>query len=231
MKHMGMEVNANWLKSLGNGAKIGFYDGVLGQKYRIIVPYEDNFYAVFWIQFCADGSVYCGIRDKAGKAHEPGAVTQENGRLILNLNDVQGRHLLEKSKDRFSFHGSGEIHDPQIGHNTYRRATKDIDTQEELFRVVFKNISKFEHISQSRKTDICILTNIEPEHALLLTAYISPKGKAKIPSLNDGANNYIVCLSFPKSDEIDEFSIQLCFAPTVEKGTPDISVLMWPVQG
>ena len=225
-----MDVSGDWIKSLGDTLKVGLYEGKIGEKYRIVVPYKNKFYAIFWFQFCSDGSLYCGLRDKISQKREPGIVHYENGVYSINLDEAKNKRVLEKAKDRFSFHASGEIHDPQIGHNTQRVPISKLREQSEVFRVFFQNLANFECIHQTRKNDLCVLANIDEEYSLILVAYIAPKSKTVIQPINDGKNNYIMLLNYPAAEDLGEFCIQLCFAPNVEKGTHDISILAWPTQ-
>lgn len=224
-----MEISEEYIRSLGSCPKFGAYEAEIGVKYRIVVPYMNSFYAVFWLQFHEDGSVYFGIIDKEATKYKSGVVNENNGLFSINLEDeVPYKPIGEAFKNRFSFHGTGEIHDPATHEETFRLPTNQVNQRDELFKVFFKEISRFRCINQTRKSDLCVRLYTPPQHMLVLTATIIPTEMLSIGSGNQ--DSYTAILSFPEHNDIRALSIELRFEPCVDEGSPDVSLVVWPVK-
>ena len=209
------------------------FDGDVGTKYRIAVPYLNKIYIVGWFQLSSDGSLYFGVRDENTDKRKAGTVKSEGGMITIDVNEKNLPPLItdSKAKDRFSFHGSGEIHDLEVGHTTYRPSIRESTEQSELFWVVFKEISKFDECQQLRKNDISIMTVIQEKHALALHAWISPSDKVQLHGINDGNNNFFIIINFHEIDTVGDLSLQLVFSPLPDPEAPERTIVVWPTIG
>lgn len=218
------------LSPILNGHMVCMFEGDLGAKYRIIVPYLDKKYVVFWFQFCKDGSLYFGVRDKISDKHHGSRTKSVDGNIIINMNeDVLPINETNKlTKDRFSFHGSGEIHSVEVGETTFREPILETREQKELFWVCFRELNNFEEIQISRKDDIDILVNVKEKHMLILHAFIAPSNKVQLAGINDGNNNHFLVINFPGTDSEEELALQFVFTAGPNAEVPDRSIVVWP---
>jgi len=216
------------LKKLKDQSIVAVYDGIIDKVQRVIVPYCDKFYVVFWYKFSSDGSFYCGIRDKDATQMTGGVTSVENGILsvVVDENNFENK----PKKDRFSFHGSGEIHAPLLGENTYRLPITDIKHQDEIFKVLFKDISLFEEITVPKKLDLCTLMYVPEMSGLMLDVSISPLGQNDLKSFNDGKNHFTAVINYKATDKIPAFTIQFVFVAIPTENKPKYSILAWPAR-
>ncbi|MBQ7863260.1 MAG: hypothetical protein IJ353_02210 [Lachnospiraceae bacterium] len=213
-----------------DGQAILRFEGDLGVRYRVAVPYLEKLYLVFWFQFCEDGSLYLGVRDKNSEHHQAGTVKSIDGKIQINMNGESLSPKLDENevKDRFSFHGSGEIHDGQIGHTTYRNPLISIKEQEEVCWVCFKELNQFETIETRKKDDISLLMDVPEKHFLIMHALIAPSSKVQLQGINDGKNNEFLLIDFHGVKEIGDVTLQFVFAPCFAEELPQRSVVVWP---
>lgn len=206
------------------------FDGDVGTKYRILVPYLGKIHVVCWFQMSSDGSLYFGIRDKNAEKRKAGKVRTENGFISIDLNEEHLSPIIADGivKDRFSFHGSGEIHDLDDNNTTFRPPIRELKEQSELFWVLFKEISKFDECVQPRKNDISIITDMEEQHPLLLHALISPTDKVQLQGINDGANNFFIAINYSGIEGVGDISLQLVFTALATSEQPKRTVVIWP---
>lgn len=228
-----MVVDEEYLKSLGNGHKIAVYDASLGKRYRVVVFYAGSIYPIFWLRLCKDGSLYCGVRDTNARKYKKGTAITTNSALTIQLeDDREFVNCDEKINTKISFHGSGKIHDVGYGETTNRIPISEINQQSELFKVVFKELSRFDKRESDHKgaqTDLCVLTEIPVNHTLLLNAFIAPSDKVEFIEFNGGVNQFTAVLEYKNLPNVGDISIQLCFSPSLEVAVSDVSLMIWPM--
>ncbi len=176
-----------------------------------------------------NGSLYFGVRYKNSEHRIPGKVIPVDGKISINMNTETLLQKLDASriKDRFSFHGSGEIHDGQIGHTTYREPLISTKEQSELFWIYFKELNYFEEIQQLRKGDISLMMSIKEKHMLILHTLITPRNNVQLQPINNGKNNMFVLIDFHGIKEIGDITLQLVFAPRINPEAPQSSIVIW----
>ena len=222
------------IRGFNNGSEEGNiilrFEGDVGAKYRIVVPYLGKKYVVCWFQLCTDGSLYFGVRDKNSEPRASGTVKSVDGKITINMNSDELPPKLNgcETKDRFSFHGSGEIHDGQVGHTTYRKPIIQTTEQSELFWVCFREICFFEEIQQQRKDDISLNVYIPEKHMLVLHALIAPSDKVQLNGINNGKGNVFVVINFRGLVSVGDLSLQLVFASGANSEVPQRSIVVWP---
>ena len=207
------------------------FDGDIDTTYRLAIPYKNQIHVVAWFEFARDCSVYFGIRKESTEKRKTGSVKSVDGQISINTNEEHLPPLITDAptKDRFSFHGSGEIHNGEVGHNTYRQAIRETREQSELFTVAFERISSFKTIQTTRKTDIEIPLNVLENQMLLLRAYIAPTDKVELIGVNEGAPHFFVIINFPDADAVQPLSLLLVFSTILaEPSPPDRTIVLWP---
>lgn len=215
-----------------DGNMVLCFEGDVGTRYRVIATYLGKDYIVCWFQFCEDGSLYFGVRDKNSEPHATGQVKSLNGQISIRVTDDALPPALNKdeTKERFSFHGSGEIHDGQIGHTTYREPIIRAKEQSELFWACFKELNLFEEIQHLKRDDISLMINIQEKHALMLHVLIAPSNKTQLHGINDGKNNMFILIDYHGIREIGDVTLQLVFAPGINAEVPPHSIVVWPTK-
>ena len=207
------------------------FDGDLGARYRIVIPYNDKNYGIAWIEFTQDCSVYFGVRKESTEKRRTGSVKSVDGKITINTNEEYLPPLITDAptKDRFSFHGSGEIHCSEVGRNTFRPSIRQAQEQSELFTVAFEKISNLDEAEAERKTDIRIPLNILENQILILRTYIAPTNKVKLIGVNEGAPHFFVIINFPESDAVQPLSLILVFSTILaEPSLLDRTIVVWP---
>ena len=103
-----MNISFEEINDLKDKGAVAFYDGEFKKSYRIVVPYNNKVYAIFWFEVSSDGSLYCGIRDRQSKRMANGVLECQDGTLTVKYSDMDFKS--KPTKDRISFHASGEIY-------------------------------------------------------------------------------------------------------------------------
>lgn len=223
-----MEIDFDYLHSLGDGHKIAVYDAEAGDKIRIIAPYIDKYYIIFWLQVLKDGSVYCSVRKPNMTKYGTGTIIPTEKGVTLNFENEQlMKEIIHYDKMRMSFHGSGIIHSPEYGEVTTRKPIRELISQEELVVAIFEEPSKYDSVTSVRKKDLCILSEILPNHPIFLQAFIAPADKMQIVKYNEGNYQYTAILEYHNIDGIGDMNIQLCFCFDSEAQYPPYSYIVW----
>ena len=217
--------------TIDSGSLVIVFNGDLGTRYRIAIPDKEKMRIVAWFQFARDCSIYFGVRKKSMVKRKTGSVKSIDGQITINLNEEYLPPLIidTPTKDRFSFHGSGEIHNGEVGNNTYRTPIKKTEKQSELFTVAFEKVSNFDDVQDLRKNDIEIKLNISENQMLILRAYISPTDKVELVGINEEAPHVFLVINFLESDANKPLSLILVFSTILaDPSPPDNTTVIWP---
>jgi len=226
-----MKISYDFLSSLGEHKTTAFYEIKVNDKIRFIVPYNGNFYILFWLSISSDGSVCCGIRDLTSKKYASGTLENQDGKNVLDWSKVP--ELIDaKNPDqlrKMTFHKSGIIHGAEYGTVTFRNPLNKMISQEELFLALFREPIQYEEITgTTRKRDVLIPGVVPEGHTIFLQAFISPKDKFQDITINQGKSQHNVVLECNGIDEIGDIYIQLCFSFSNKAEYPPYSFMIWP---
>lgn len=141
---------------MNNTIEVPVFEPKPDDRIRILIEFNNEYKAIFWIKVAKDGSIYLGPRLVDSKRILKGKSKEIDGKVSVNFEDGQEVEDIEQhGKGKFSFHASGIIN--SIDERSYTESLRGIKEQRYLCSILFQWLLR--RISFFFNLDISTLSN------------------------------------------------------------------------